>query len=276
MNAANVLLSGGEAVRFLTSEGQGGTVLFFHGNSGSADLFAPILASPLGKRYRFIALDFPGHGSSARRQADHYAVPSLADVIAKFVKATSRGPYVVVGHSLGGHAAATALPQLSGLAGLMLVSAPPIDLPHLPTTFLPDPSGGAMFSGDLTAEQVAAFANALLGPGAVSSETRERVTLAIRQADPAFRPALLASILAGQIADERGNVASLPVPSCLVYGMKDRFLRLEAFRETTLQRPFGEGYYGFKESGHCPHLDNTEGFLKLLGEFLDSAVSWTQ
>ena len=39
-------------------------MLFIHGNSMSGEAFDALMSSPLGRSYRFISADLPGHGAS--------------------------------------------------------------------------------------------------------------------------------------------------------------------------------------------------------------------
>lgn len=276
MTQAKDLELNGVAVRVIDSGGNGRAVLFCHGNSASSALFAPWFDSPLARRYRFIALDFPGHGKSppSVRPASDYSLPTFADVIRRVLDGLVPDRYVVVGHSLGGHAAALALPTLPRLAGLMLISAPPVNLSLMQQAFLPDPTDGAMFTAELAPAQIKGFADALLAPGRVPPSVRETLESAIRTTDPSFRPSLLASIMAGRVGDERLNVEAAATPTCMVFGELDPFLRVEYFRQLTLKAPFRGGMHGYASSGHAPHLDSPQAFLALLGQFLDEGARW--
>jgi pimeloyl-ACP methyl ester carboxylesterase len=195
-------------------------------------------------------------------------------LIVRLTRELVAGRFAIVAHSLGGHAAASALPALPMLAGLLLISAPPVNAPSLPGAFLPDPTEGAMFGGALTEVQVERFARSLLGDNTVEPSIAESMRWGIRRADPAFRPALLASIMRGELEDERRNVEATQVVTSLVYGRKDPFLRAEYFESISLGSPFREGLKAFAESGHSPHLDATEAFILHLAQFLEEGVKW--
>jgi pimeloyl-ACP methyl ester carboxylesterase len=276
MTRSSDLKIAGRTLRLLDSGGDGRPVLFLHGNSGSARLVAPVFDLLSAGPHRLLALDFPGHGESVPSEdpASDYSVPGLAEVLVGAVSQLGLGKYVIVGHSLGGHVATTALPKLTGLAGLMLISAPPVNAPSLPQAFAPDPTGGAMFGERLTEAQVESFAAALLGPRRAADSMSELMMSSIRATDVRFRPALLASIMAGRVGDERLNLETTRVPTCLAFGKHDPFLSADYFEKVRFGAPFRDGLHAFEHSGHSPHLDSTPEFVRLLQQFLSEGASF--
>jgi pimeloyl-ACP methyl ester carboxylesterase len=275
MLVRNDLDVAGRQLSALDSGGSGPVVLFLHNNSGSSDWFRPILVDALIERYRCLAVDFPGHGASppSPRPAEDYSVPALADLLAVLTERVVSGPCVIVGHSLGGHVAAAALPKLRNVAGLFLISAPPINASSMGAAFLPDPSQGAIFAGSLADAGVDQFATALLGVGRVSDSLSALVRDSIRKTDVSFRPTLLASIMAGRLADERAHIESTRVPTCFVFGKNDPFLQTSYFGGLSLATPFAGGRHCFESSGHCPHLDSPQQVSGLLQQFLQDAFA---
>lgn len=258
-------------LRGLDSRGRGPAVLLFHGNSGAAELFAPLIGGSLGRDYRCVALSFLGHGSSDRsRHVDaDYCVAGLADSIASCIARLGLPRPTLVGHSLGGHALATALPRLDRVAGLMLISAPPINLATLGNAMRPDPTAGVLFQGPLSGAEEQRLRDVLLSSGhRLSESTRATLLETIRKTDVRFRPALLASIVAGRVADERGHLEASTVPTCVVIGRQDPFLQPAYVDTVALRAPFRGGVHLFEKSGHFPHLDAPEEFGALLAELL--------
>ena len=258
------------ALTGLESQGTGPAVVLCHGNSASASLFRPLLESELGRRHRMIALNFPGHAGSYSTQpgADAYSIPGFAKVLVAAVRALGLSECVLVGHSLGGHVMTTALQSLPQARALLLVSAPPLKPGALSDVFKEDPTAGAMFAGALEPDQVDRFAAALLEPAKLDAATVEQLCASIRTTDPAFRPALLASIGAALIQDEQAILASTEVPTALAYGTEDRFIQPSYYDRIELKAPWREGVIAFHGSGHCLHLDAPNEFRMLLTEFL--------
>jgi len=105
--------------------GRGGLpVLFVHSFAGSAAHWLAQLAY-LREHRRALAMDLRGHGASTAPENDDYAVPQLADDIAAVIDALELRRVVLVGHSMGGSAAAAyAGAHPSRVAGLVLMGTP--------------------------------------------------------------------------------------------------------------------------------------------------------
>ncbi|WP_031478527.1 alpha/beta fold hydrolase [Streptomyces bicolor] len=104
--------------------GPGRPVVLLHGLAGHAGEW-DALARDLSSRYRVVAVDQRGHGSSERRPGDVSRAAYVADVVALAERLALRRP-VLVGQSLGGHTAmltAAAHPAL--VHALVLVEAGP-------------------------------------------------------------------------------------------------------------------------------------------------------
>lgn len=262
-------------IRALDSGGVEPAVLFLHGNSGRAELFAELMNGDELRNYRRIALDLPGHGGSSPSPDPErdYAIGALASMLVEVSGKLELGAHALVGHSLGGHVVSAALPRLTTTAAVMLVSAPPIDAATMGEAFLPDPTGGAMFGGELSDDAQRRFREALLPAGGVASEAaRSTLQSSIAKTDVRFRPALLASLLAGRIEDERAHVSQSALPICMVMGGKDPFLRVSYARSVALRSPFAGGVHVLEQSGHAPHLDAPQEFRGLLRQFLDATL----
>jgi len=118
---------GGQRIAYAQSEGQGRPLIFVHGNSASARTWQPLLDGPLGRQFRCLALDLPGHGRSApARHQGSYSLPGYAAVLVGFAEATGAAGAVVVGWSLGGHIALEAAPAMPAAAGFVIFGTPPV------------------------------------------------------------------------------------------------------------------------------------------------------
>ena len=257
------------------SRSDGPLVVMLHGNSSSAATFAPVLAGPLGQRFRLVSLSLPGHGAStpARDPESAYAVPALARLICDVIARWGATRYALVGHSLGGHIFSEALPGLPGAAGLVLISAPPLSLSTLPQAFAPDPVGGALFKGELNDAEVACLVSALLGGAARNEAIAAQLDSDVRRTDIRFRPSLGKSIMTGRLEDETAIVAATRVPVALVYGTDDVFLRREYQDSVGLGAVLGTGRFPIAGAGHSPHLERPDEVHAVLGRLLDEAFA---
>ena len=106
------------------------TLVFLHYFGGSARSWDAVI-DLLSADYQCLAIDLPGFGDSPPL-SDHQAVDEVAAVVAEAIAAQiGDGPFVLVGHSMGGKIAlaiAAGLPgkpQPAGLRGLILLATSP-------------------------------------------------------------------------------------------------------------------------------------------------------
>lgn len=86
---------------FIGQPGPGPAVLLLHGVGLRAEAWAAQLAA-LNWQAQLIALDLPGHGESARLDADAPALADYRGELAGFIEEVIGGPVILAGHSLGG------------------------------------------------------------------------------------------------------------------------------------------------------------------------------
>ncbi len=102
--------------------GQGETVIFLHGYTGSTQDWENQIPA-LSPKYRVIALDNRGHGKSAApSREEEYSMPVFTDDVFALLKVLDIKKCCLVGHSLGGFIALQfALKYPDMLASLVLV-----------------------------------------------------------------------------------------------------------------------------------------------------------
>jgi pimeloyl-ACP methyl ester carboxylesterase len=104
--------------------GSGPTVLLLHATLHDRRDFDPIVEA-LARRYRTIAVDWPGHGNSDPVDASmEPGAPLFADVLEDVVDGLGLSRAALIGNSVGGFAAARlAITRPEFVAGLILVNA---------------------------------------------------------------------------------------------------------------------------------------------------------
>ena len=85
--------------------GQGETVVFLHGYTGSSQVWASQVPA-LSPRYRVVTLDQRGHGKSAApSQKEEYSIQIFTDDVFALLRMLNIKKCCLVGHSLGGYIA---------------------------------------------------------------------------------------------------------------------------------------------------------------------------
>lgn len=89
----------GERLAYL-DEGSGEVILLLHGIAGSSQTWRSVIR-PLSRRYRVVAPDLLGHGSSTKPRSD-YSLGALSVMVRDLLDGLGITRATIVGHSLGG------------------------------------------------------------------------------------------------------------------------------------------------------------------------------
>lgn len=259
---------GPHRLHVLDSGESGLPVLCFHGNSSSSEAFSDLQTADAG--CRLICVDLPGHGRSSRATEPRqtYTFAGFAAAIRAVIEHFAFGDYAVIGHSLGGHAAIEALPELPRPRALVLIAAPPFNRETAALTFPSDPSEGLVFRARLRSREVTRLAAAFVGPAGVSPTQRARIEERIRRTDPLVRAELGDSLRQGAHADERALLRASRVPALLVLGRADGFIDWRRCRAADFAgcRP---DVAVFEDCGHSPHLEQPDRLRNLVYHFIN-------
>lgn len=267
MNEQDITV-GGQRIAFTQSEGAGRTVIFVHGNSSSARTWDPVLTGPFGQRFRCLALDLPGHGSSApAKNRENYSLPGYAAVVAGFAQATDAADAVVVGWSMGGHIALEAAPALPQAAGYVVFGAPPVaSAAEMGEAFLPNPAMSVGYTAAVEPEQARAYAASFTAPG--SALSLDEFTADILRTDGEARTALFASIGEGRFADEINIASTLPQPVAILHGEGEQLVNLDYLRQLTIPTLWRGQVQLIPGAGHAIHQEAPTEFADLLEQFI--------
>lgn len=264
-------------------EGDGPPVVLVHGLLGSHESWAGQIER-LSTKYRVIAPDLFGHGSSDKPSGD-YSLSSHAATIRDLLDHLDITSAPMVGHSLGGGIVMQAVYLFpERIDRLALVSSgglgPEVSL-LLKAATLP---GSELVLPVLASDWVRKNAESVVGqlgkwglpvrPGKSMLETwRSFKTVA----DKGSREAFLASTRA--VVGPRGQTVSAKqhfekfesLPSLLVWGGKDRMI--PASHADNIRREVPNSRVEiFSSAGHFPQLDEPDLFFKILDQFLQSSA----
>lgn len=256
------------------------SVLFLHGNTASANMFARVFRSDIAKVFRFVAIDLPGYGRSDNAGA--YNAQLFRTTIAGAASQLGVDDGVIAGFSLGGDFALQTIAALPKIKGLFLTGTAPLGLsPELPPPFLgptESPAGPAVQFGavpNLTPEMLVAYVTAFFRPGfapiasfffsdgeRADPGTRLAVFLAVTGQDPTF-------------ADEVAAIRGLQIPVALIVGEQDSFVR-QAYLDAlapSIPKLFLRRVVKVPNAGHTVQWERPAAYNTLLGAFLVRVLS---
>lgn len=252
----------GETLRVLESgpeEKTGGpTLVFIHGAGGDAALW-DAQAQGLGSRHSLLRLELPAHGGSSGKGEEEIA-GYVHWVEAVLQERVAPGPYILVGHSMGGAIALEiAAGQPEGLVGLVLVGTG-AKLGVSPVIFRllrEDPEGF-----------IQTIDRAALGPHA-SGEVRNAVEASIRRCAPSV---VLGDFRACDRFDVRDRLGRVRIPVLIVCGEEDR-LTPPAYSEYLHREIKNTRMIQVPEAGHLVMLEAPEQVNQALEAFIEDIAS---
>jgi pimeloyl-ACP methyl ester carboxylesterase len=255
----------------VVEEGSGPPVVLLHDWLVSHLAFDRVF-SALARSFRVLAPDLPGFGESEKPPSARYAygVEVFSEAAVDLVAGLGLGRVSIVGHSLGG-AAAIALssdhPEL--IDKLVLVDAMvypmrldfPSKLPLLPVV------GGFFFKQLYGRRTFRRFVrDNFYAPGSLMPTERLDRYYALFNT-PAARESAHAVLLAVQ--DARPIIARIPritAPTLVVWGRHDRMLPPNLSHR--LVREIAGARLEMLDTGHAPHEEAPEAFVRIVTEFL--------
>lgn len=243
-------------------------VVMVHGNSMSGLSFQKQLESPLGKKYRLIAIDLPGHGMSdkAPEPEKAYTLPAYAETLVSFVDQLGLQETVFVGLSLGGHILLEAADRLQA-SGLIISGAPPVSsAAQFQEAYLPNPALSALFNPELSDKEVSAWVAALFR---LEADIPDFLEADIRRSDRRARAGLGASVINGDFKNEVEVAAALNVPLAIIHGEKDQITNPDYIKKLHIPTLCRNKIQIIPDAGHTPQWEQPAAFNRLFGEFLE-------
>lgn len=264
----HVMTSAGRLVVRL-SRGARAPLMLIHGNSMSSSGFCELMQGPLGRSYRMIAVDLPGHGASQDAACPErtYTLPGYADAMLDVLVALDARDATLCGWSLGGHIALEMMARSTALRGAFTIAAPPVT-----------PGPGAILGFNVS-DSFALFGTQDLSP----ADKRRLAICSMGAAPPAFaladieradgraRRILVESILGGMGADPMKVIADESRMIGLVVGEREELTSWDFMRTVTGPALWRGGALRIRGAGHAPFRDAPEEFNPLLLQFIRDA-----
>lgn len=251
--------------------GEGPVVLLIHGNSSCKEIFGKQLVSELGLSYRMIAFDLPGHGASsdAPDPALTYSIHGFADAGMALLDALGVERAIVVGWSLGGHAALEMMARWPGTVAAWITGTPPAGVADMGEAFLPSEHMDLTFKETFTHEEARIYAQETVGEGV---PLLPWMIEAAERADGRFRQLMLQSLAAGLDLDEREIAMTAPQPLAVVSGEMEPFVS-NAFLKSISYSNLWDGKVHILDGlAHMPFWQDGPRVNALLGRFLDEVT----
>ena len=246
--------------------GSGPTVLLLHDTLHDRHDFDPILES-LARRYRTIAVDWPGHGDSDPvDDTMEPSAPLFADVLEDVIDGLGVSRAVLIGNSVGGFAAARlAINRPESVAGLVLVNT---------GGFVALNPASRTFCRVLGTAAVFRWAAPLFVRGYMKAKTdsdRDIIERAIAAAKTKEGVRIGTGLWRSFVTPEhdlRSRAGELAVPTLIVWGKKDIAIPLSAGRAT--HDSIKGSRLEILNTGHVVFSSDPDGFLAVAEPFLQS------
>ncbi|MFN3889688.1 MAG: alpha/beta fold hydrolase [Beijerinckiaceae bacterium] len=264
--------AGRVAVR--VSSGGRAPVLLIHGNSMSGEAFNALLSGPLGRTYRLIAADLPGHGASADAVFPDkaYTIPGFADAMLDVLFALDAADATLCGWSLGGHIALEMMARSPFAQAAFTIAAPPVT---------PGPSaiGGFNVTGAIglfMTEDLCAADKRRLAELSAGAPAPDFAYAAAARADGRMRRVVVESMLNGVGADPAPLFAETGRLVALAIGEHEAFVAREFMKSVNGPALWRGGVQEIAGGGHAPFLDAPGTFNEMLLAFLRDAARLKQ
>ena len=258
--------------------GAGGRPLMLvHGFTGAKEDMADWLEPLASRGWHAVAPDLRGHGASAKPVgAEHYGLARLAEEILALADALGWARFAVLGHSMGGMAAqmaALSAPERVEALVLMGTGHGAVEgisksLAEMAVELVAE---GGM---DLLADVMAVLESPLTTEAHRQLVESRPETATVRDRNLRATAPDLYRVLALELLeheDRLDQLASLSMPVLVLVGEQDEVF-LEASRRLAAAIP-DASLAVVPAAGHCPQLENPEGFWTALAAFLDRVAA---
>ncbi|WP_345740245.1 alpha/beta hydrolase [Rikenella microfusus] len=259
------VMAGSTPVRYADAGKGTQVVLLLHGYLESIEVWDDF-AGMLGREYRVIRLDLPGHGFSdwdGREAAD---MDYMADTAAAVLEIAGVDKCTVVGHSMGGYVAlALAANHPERVEGLVLFhSSPNADTPEKAANRRREielvEAGKKETLSRVNPGKGFAEANLHRCAEAIE-DLAEQVMLTEDEA--------IVAVLKGmsQRKDRNEEMRRFGIPELMIFGTGDNYIPVEAAEAMILAQPQARTAW-LERSGHMGFVEQPEESLAILKDFL--------
>lgn len=253
--------------------------ILIHGWASSWHAMAPLLP-PLSQRYRCLAVNLPGYGSSPRLP-DRATMDKYADLIIALIKQVTDKPVVLVGHSMGGMISLTIALREPQLVERMVLICPTISgklsyLINLTLTPFVWMERFALTRILITVfEPIMGITDTLLRAplfadrSGISQEDYEQIKADTRRRDQGLIRA--ECFAAMRQHDLRGRIAAIKTPTLVIWGMEDNVVPLRDASVVAREWPEAD-LRVIPNAGHWPQFETPDITERHVRAFLSTPI----
>ena len=244
-------------------------LVLIHGISMSRRYFHKQL-KPLSSRQRVIAVDLRGHGASEKVQSGH-TVPQYARDVDQFIQALGLDRPALLGWSMGAFVAFEYIRQFGtdGIRALIDVDEAASDFKWdgWAHGFLDLPTLHSLMTA--VQDDKEAFIESFLPEMFHQPPAPEDLAWMVSESSKLPIGALSAILFDQTVQDYRDLLPTINVPTLICWGEHDALLPVSGAAYMHEHIP-GARLELFADSGHCPFLDESEAFNRVVQDFLDT------
>lgn len=269
VNSYEIKINSG-VVNVFDNELEAPVILFVHGNSLSSKTYSKQFNSFLNTKFRLIAFDLSGHGTSPIPDNPDvtYSAPGFAVQVSEMIEKLDLQSVTIVGHSYGGHIAVEAVPHCSKINGLLIFGSPLLSVPDdFPKGFLPNPLTKTFLTAEVTREAVE---KTLQGCFLKTTNVPEEFINDFLSCDKQARGNLKKSLELGNLGDEISIAESLEIPLLILHGEDDDRVSLNWLMKLKLPTLWKGEIQIIPKGSHFPQWDHWTFFNQTLDEFVSS------
>lgn len=246
-------------------------LVFLHGNSSSRTVLSGLI-DLIVSDYHIVSIDLPGHGQSdkSNNPSIDYTIKGYSKLVISVIEGLNLAGCILIGHSLGGHVAIESLPYIHDLAGLVLISAPPISESNLSELFFDDPTDGAIFTSSINEHQITKITSCFANAHNIHPNLFKSIYQSIENTDPNVRQYIGHSLLSGDFSNEVVILRAYKKPFISFFGKEDPFIKLDAAYDALKDSSVHSQSYIVLGASHSPHIENAESFVIALKKYITS------
>ena len=239
-------------INYYSSGNSSPTLLFLHGWRSEAKIWLPIINSLVQEGKTVYALDLPGFGRS-ETPSQSFTLADYSEAVARFIEALKLSDVCLIGHSFGGRVAVKlAAPRSDLVQRLVLVASAGIREKSF--------KRGLFKAAAKIVHPI--FKLPFLRP------LRKKIYQAIGAEDYVMTPALKNTFIKIINEDVAPLFPKIKQKTLIIWGDQDKETPLKFGRLMAKQIPRAK-LEVIKGAGHCSFIDEPDGFLRVLKDFLN-------